>query len=69
MPATPAKVGLKREEHAIMSRDAINVLLGGGVRVRDQRMFKGNIKGTTKPLMAILDSTWSMGSRTSFKRT
>ena len=36
-----------------MSRDAINVLLGGGVRVRVrvrvrvQRKFKGKIKGTT----------------------
>ena len=42
-----------------MSRFAINVLLGGGVRVRIrvQRKFKENIKGTTKPLMAILDST------------
>ena len=44
-----------------MSRDAINLLLGGGVRVRVrvrvQNKFKGKIKGTTKPLMAIMDST------------
>ncbi len=43
-----------------MSRDANNVLLGGGVRVRVrvrvQRKFKGKIKGTTKPLMVSLDS-------------
>ena len=43
---------------SIMSRDANNVLLGGGVRVRVsiQRKFKGKIKGTTKPLMAFLNS-------------
>ena len=50
---------------SIMSSDAINALLGGGVRVRVrvQRKFKGNIKGTTKPLMAILDSTQGLGMR------
>ena len=48
----------------IMPRDANNVLLGGGVRVRVrvrfQRKFKGKIKGITKPLMASLDSTQSL---------
>jgi hypothetical protein len=33
------------------------------VRVRVQRKFKGKIKGTTKPLMAILDSTQGLGMR------
>jgi hypothetical protein len=41
----------------IMSRDANNVLLGGGVRarvrVRVQRKFKGKTKGTAKPFDGI----------------
>jgi len=36
-----------------MSMFVNNALLGGGVRVREQR----KIKGTTKPLMANLDIT------------
>ena len=34
-----------------------NVLLGGGVRVRVRVKVQREIKGTTKPLMAILDNT------------
>ena len=56
-----ASISYLHKTQSIMSRDAINVLLGGGVRVRVrvrvQRKFKGKIKGTTRPLMAILDST------------
>ena len=42
-----------------MSRIANNALLGSGVRVRvwirEQRKVKRRCKGTTKPLLAILD--------------
>ena len=52
-----------------MSRFANNILLGGvvrvRVRVRVQRKFKGEIKGTTKPLMAILQFILGSFSRDS----
>ena len=38
-----------------MSRIANNALLGGGVRVRVWIREQRKIKGTTKPLLAILD--------------